>query len=228
MPPTAVERRRLAERPALPARREGQDRQRLRDPAEERPAPRQARHRGRQRHRRASRTSTAAATRRSKDRGYDCSGSVSYALIGGDLLKSPLDSGSFMSWGRKGKGKWITVYAQRRPRLRGDRRAPARHRLARPERRPLRPGARHRPALEQDDARPVRLPGPPPRRLLAPARCLGIVPGRNGRSRGLPGQDRRAEGDHRDGAPVRRQGDPPDTPRSTTTRTSSPSRSSSR
>ena len=46
-----------------------------------------------------------------EDRGYDCSGSVSYALIHGDLLKSPLDSGSFMSWGRKGKGKWITVYA---------------------------------------------------------------------------------------------------------------------
>ena len=45
------------------------------------------------------------------DRGYDCSGSVSYALIGGNLLKSPLDSGSFMSWGQRGKGKWITVYA---------------------------------------------------------------------------------------------------------------------
>jgi hypothetical protein len=46
-----------------------------------------------------------------KDRGYDCSGSVSYALIGANLLKSPLDSGSFMSWARKGKGKWISVYA---------------------------------------------------------------------------------------------------------------------
>ena len=45
------------------------------------------------------------------DRGYDCSGSVSYALIGGDMLKSPLDSGSFMSWGRAGRGEWITVYA---------------------------------------------------------------------------------------------------------------------
>jgi len=46
-----------------------------------------------------------------EDRGYDCSGTVSYALIHGDLLNRPLDSGSFMSWARKGKGKWISVYA---------------------------------------------------------------------------------------------------------------------
>jgi peptidoglycan hydrolase-like protein with peptidoglycan-binding domain len=46
-----------------------------------------------------------------KDSGYDCSGSVSYALHGGGLLKSPLDSSSFMSWGSAGKGEWITVYA---------------------------------------------------------------------------------------------------------------------
>jgi hypothetical protein len=46
-----------------------------------------------------------------EDRGYDCSGSVSYALIGAGLLKSPLDSGSFMSWAQRGKGKWISVYA---------------------------------------------------------------------------------------------------------------------
>ena len=45
-----------------------------------------------------------------KDRGYDCSGTVSYALIGGHLLKGPLDSSSFMSWARPGKGKWISVY----------------------------------------------------------------------------------------------------------------------
>jgi cell wall-associated NlpC family hydrolase len=43
-------------------------------------------------------------------RGYDCSGTVSYALHGGSLLKSPLDSGSFMKWGQKGPGTWITVY----------------------------------------------------------------------------------------------------------------------
>jgi hypothetical protein len=45
------------------------------------------------------------------DRGYDCSGTISYALIGAKLLRSPLDSGSFMSWARRGKGKWISVYA---------------------------------------------------------------------------------------------------------------------
>ena len=45
-----------------------------------------------------------------KGRGYDCSGTVSFALHGGDLLKSPLDSGSFMRWGSAGAGDWITVY----------------------------------------------------------------------------------------------------------------------
>jgi hypothetical protein len=45
------------------------------------------------------------------DRGYDCSGSVSVALHGADLLDSPLDSGSFMRWGAAGAGRWITVYA---------------------------------------------------------------------------------------------------------------------
>ena len=45
-----------------------------------------------------------------KSAGYDCSGTVSYALHGGGLLKSPLDSGSFMRWGQKGKGIWITVF----------------------------------------------------------------------------------------------------------------------
>jgi hypothetical protein len=48
--------------------------------------------------------------RRFEDRGYDCSGTVSYALHGAGLLKAPLDSGSFMSWGGKGKGAWITVF----------------------------------------------------------------------------------------------------------------------
>jgi hypothetical protein len=46
-----------------------------------------------------------------KDSGYDCSGTVSYALNGAGLLKTPLDSGSFMSWGKARKGEWITVYA---------------------------------------------------------------------------------------------------------------------
>ena len=45
------------------------------------------------------------------DRGYDCSGSVSHALHGGGFLRSPLPSGALMSWGRRGPGRWITVYA---------------------------------------------------------------------------------------------------------------------
>ncbi|MBO0767700.1 MAG: peptidoglycan-binding protein [Solirubrobacterales bacterium] len=43
--------------------------------------------------------------------GYDCSGSVSYALHGGGLLKAPLDSTSLESYGDKGPGQWITIYA---------------------------------------------------------------------------------------------------------------------
>jgi hypothetical protein len=46
-----------------------------------------------------------------KSAGYDCSGTVSYALHGGGLLKTPLASGSFMAWGAKGPGLWITVFA---------------------------------------------------------------------------------------------------------------------
>jgi cell wall-associated NlpC family hydrolase len=44
------------------------------------------------------------------DSGYDCSGTVSYALHGADVLDSPLDSSSFMRWGEAGRGDWITVY----------------------------------------------------------------------------------------------------------------------
>jgi peptidoglycan hydrolase CwlO-like protein len=43
--------------------------------------------------------------------GYDCSGSVSYALAAAGLLGSPLDSTGFESWGEPGPGRWITVYA---------------------------------------------------------------------------------------------------------------------
>jgi hypothetical protein len=42
--------------------------------------------------------------------GADCSGTVSFALHAAGLLKTPLDSGSFMSWGESGKGAWITVF----------------------------------------------------------------------------------------------------------------------
>ena len=48
--------------------------------------------------------------RRFKDSAYDCSGTVSYLLHGGGLLDTPLDSSSFMQWGDRGAGQWITVY----------------------------------------------------------------------------------------------------------------------
>ncbi len=43
--------------------------------------------------------------------GYDCSGSVSYALAAGGLLNSPLVSGDLANWGEAGPGRWITIYA---------------------------------------------------------------------------------------------------------------------
>jgi hypothetical protein len=43
--------------------------------------------------------------------GYDCSGSVSFALHGGNFLESPLPSGPMEAWGEEGEGRWITVYA---------------------------------------------------------------------------------------------------------------------
>jgi cell wall-associated NlpC family hydrolase len=51
--------------------------------------------------------------RRWRDRGYDCSGSVSYALHGAGLLRRPLASGRLMRWGMPGPGLWISVYANR-------------------------------------------------------------------------------------------------------------------
>jgi peptidoglycan hydrolase-like protein with peptidoglycan-binding domain len=43
--------------------------------------------------------------------GYDCSGSVSYALHGGGLLGSPEDSSALESYGDAGPGQHITIYA---------------------------------------------------------------------------------------------------------------------
>jgi peptidoglycan hydrolase-like protein with peptidoglycan-binding domain len=43
--------------------------------------------------------------------GYDCSGSVSYALHGGGLLSSPEDSSELESYGDAGPGRYITIYA---------------------------------------------------------------------------------------------------------------------
>jgi cell wall-associated NlpC family hydrolase len=46
-----------------------------------------------------------------RDTGYDCSGSVSFALAGAGLLGRPLTSGLFMNWAAPGVGRWITIFA---------------------------------------------------------------------------------------------------------------------
>jgi hypothetical protein len=45
------------------------------------------------------------------DRGYDCSGAVSFALHGAKLMSAPLTSGSMETFGSPGPGRWITIYA---------------------------------------------------------------------------------------------------------------------
>jgi len=45
------------------------------------------------------------------DTGYDCSGSVSYALHAAGVLESALDSSGFMSYGEPGPGRHVTIYA---------------------------------------------------------------------------------------------------------------------
>ena len=43
--------------------------------------------------------------------GYDCSGTVSYALHGASLIETPMDSTEFMSWDSGGVGTWVTIFA---------------------------------------------------------------------------------------------------------------------
>jgi hypothetical protein len=45
------------------------------------------------------------------DSGYDCSGSMSYALHGAGLLDAPLTSSGFADYGDTGAGQWVTIYA---------------------------------------------------------------------------------------------------------------------
>ncbi len=47
------------------------------------------------------------------DSGYDCSGSVSYALHAAGLLNGPLTSGGFTRYGKSGLGRWISIYANK-------------------------------------------------------------------------------------------------------------------
>jgi NlpC/P60 family len=46
-----------------------------------------------------------------RDSGYDCSGTVSYVLHAAGLLDTARDSSGLMSYGKRGKGEWITIYA---------------------------------------------------------------------------------------------------------------------
>lgn len=50
--------------------------------------------------------------RKFHDSGYDCSGTVSYALAGAGLISIPMHSKEFRAYGSRGPGKWITVYAR--------------------------------------------------------------------------------------------------------------------
>ena len=64
------------------------------------------------------------------DNGYDCSGSVSFALFAGGLLSSPLTSGGVHELGRAGAGPLDHDLHEPRPRLHGRRRATLRHERA--------------------------------------------------------------------------------------------------
>ncbi len=43
-------------------------------------------------------------------RGYDCSGTVSYALHGAHLLSTPEDSSEFEGYGAGGIGRWVAIF----------------------------------------------------------------------------------------------------------------------
>jgi cell wall-associated NlpC family hydrolase len=43
--------------------------------------------------------------------GYDCSGTVSFALHGASLLSTPEDSSEFEGWGAQGIGRWVTIFS---------------------------------------------------------------------------------------------------------------------
>lgn len=48
---------------------------------------------------------------RVRDSGYDCSGSMSYALRKAGLQRRSMASGAYARWGRPGRGRWITIRA---------------------------------------------------------------------------------------------------------------------
>ena len=49
---------------------------------------------------------------RVEDSAYDCSGSVSYTLIKAGLLRAPLSSGAFATYGEPGQGRFITIWVK--------------------------------------------------------------------------------------------------------------------
>lgn len=50
---------------------------------------------------------------RQNDSGYDCSGTVSYVLREAGLLKGSMPSRSYFKYGKKGEGRWITIYIRK-------------------------------------------------------------------------------------------------------------------
>ena len=46
------------------------------------------------------------------DSGYDCSGTVSFALHYAGVLDSPEPSSDLLNFGEQGRGRWITVYSR--------------------------------------------------------------------------------------------------------------------
>lgn len=47
-----------------------------------------------------------------EDKGYDCSGTVSYVLHAAGLIDEATTSGELRRFGKSGEGKWMTVYAK--------------------------------------------------------------------------------------------------------------------
>ncbi len=50
---------------------------------------------------------------RHDDSGYDCSGTVSYVLREAGLMKGSIPSRDYFGYGKKGEGKWITLYIRK-------------------------------------------------------------------------------------------------------------------
>ncbi|MBA2743973.1 MAG: hypothetical protein H0U43_06655 [Chthoniobacterales bacterium] len=46
------------------------------------------------------------------DRGYDCSGTVSFALHGAGAIGSPMPSTDLRRYGERGRGRWFTIYSR--------------------------------------------------------------------------------------------------------------------